>query len=503
MVLWGIIWGIVEPILMGVQIVFRIRSKHHSKLEEDQFDRLFKDSFKSIISYLEQFGMRSNVVAPSPVNTYLSDIKNEMNSKNNFYIFQKGEIESRIFRKLNLSTENRFNIFICYSYLYVQGYDRYFKYSLFKEKIRRFFRRGRTIHHYLSIPGWRTLNYLDLIKKVADVKKVDPLWNEKYKYNEQNIQDFEKNNPTIAKTIEMALRRGKISNQTILNLASTDKLILIHKYAEGFGDVYTDQRNLQNKINDEITKWKKSKAKDAGGKLLKAKTNLKKLQSEWIRVPLSTTIESQGFQKLFNKMDGVYVLPLSMIPEKYHGDINLYISDVLISNALSRLNEIKELYGQVFEIPDDLKFIMVAHVVRLDELFIRSRGRDINISSPALSRMLFTSYIARENSQMSNLYVNDIIKNVDFLSGFRSSTKTYDYFKRNHELLKSILWSEYDIDLYKPIQLTILHDDQIRSVSDKLFNQDGSIGKGFITNGLKKSRDFYVNLNDELEKFRE
>ncbi|OGD52457.1 hypothetical protein A3K80_00010 [Candidatus Bathyarchaeota archaeon RBG_13_38_9] len=493
----GVILGNIGTILTLIQFLFNIRFFGHSKLEEDQFLRLARDSFDNIITYLESYGFKKSEFAPGDKESYIFDLKKSIKKKNDFYFFIKGEIESNIFKLFDLPTEKRIDKFLAYSFAYITGYDKVFKYFLFIEKFVRIFSHKKTIYHYFSIQGWRVLNYKELLKKVDTIEKVNPLWKERYKL--KDVKDFEKTHPIITRTIDLVLRKGRISEKTVFNLASSEKILFIHKYAEGFSSVYQAQRQKNGELKAKI---QKAELRSALRKTAELKTELKELQESWITGPISTILEKYGFQKLFNHMEGVYVFPLSLIPEKYHNNIEQFISEEIINVAEGYLKELQKQQVVREHFEGGIKYLILSHVVSINDITIFSRERDLEISSPILSRMLFTSYLAKEDSQLSNFYINDLVRNIDFLYLVNPESKTGKYLHTNFEYFKELLWQEYSIDVFKPISLIQLSDTQINQICDKLLKKDSSIQKRFLVNMLCDKIDFYKTLDSELTSLK-
>lgn len=491
------IWVNLGSMLILVQFLLNIRFRGHSKLEEDQFVRLAQDSFNNVVSYLEPYGLQESKVAPGDRDSYITDLRKSIKKKNEFYLFIKGEIEFKLFKLLDLPTEKRIDKFLAYSFAYVTGYDKVFKYFLFTERFVKLFSRKKTIYHYFSIPGWRVLKYKELLKEVDEIKKVNPLWNEKYKI--KDIKDFETKHPVITKTIDTVLRKGKISDKTIFNLASSEKILIVHKYAEGFSSVYNAQRQKNNDLKSKI---QRAESRNASKRIAKLKEELKELQESWITGPISTVLERYGFQKLFNHMEGVYVYPLSLIPEKYHNNHELFISEEIINEAESYLKQLRqqEVVREHFE--GGLKYLILSHVVSINKITIFSRERDLEISSPILSRMLLTSYLAKEDSKISNLYINDLVRNIDFLYLVNSASTTGKYLHANFEYFKELLWQDYSIDIFKPISLIQLSETQVSQICDKLLEKDSSIKRHHLAKMLCDKIEFYKTLDAELNTLK-
>ena len=493
----AIIWGNLGSILILIQFLFNVRFRDHSKLEEDQFVRLAQLSFDNVISYLESYGFRGANIAPGDKESYIYDLRKSIKKKSEFFFFIKGEIEFKIFKLLDLPTEKRIDKFLAYSFAYVTGYDKVFKYFLFTESFVKLFSRKKTIYHYFSIPGWRVLKYKELLKEVDEIKKVNPLWNEKYKF--KDVKDFETKHPVITKAIDTVLRKGKISEKTIFNLASSEKILIVHKYAEGFSSVYKAQ--LQKNI-DLKSKIQRAESRKASSKIAKLKGELKEHRESWVTAPVSTVLESYGFQKLFNHMEGVYVYPMSLIPDKYHDNHELFISEEIINKAESHLKQLKkqEVVREHFE--GGLKYLILSHVVSINKITIFSQERDLEISSPILSRMLLTSYLAKEDSNISNLYINDLVRNIDFLYLVDPETKTGKYLHANFEFFKELLWRDYLIDIFRPISLIQLGETQVKQICDRLLEKDSSIKRGYLVKMLCDRIDFYKKLDSELDALK-
>lgn len=491
------IWGNLGSILILIQFALNVRFRGHSKLEEDQFARLAQDFFDNVISHLEPYGFRRSEVAPGDRESYISDLSKSIIKKSEFYFFIKGEIEFKIFKLLDLPTEKRIDKFLAYSFAYVTGYDKVFKYFLFTERFVKLFSRKKTIYHYFSIPGWRVLKYKELLKEVDKIEKVNPLWKEKYKI--KDVKDFAKKHPVITKAIDTVLRKGKISEKTIFNLASSEKILIVHKYAEGFSSVYKAQRQ---KYDDLKSKIQRAESRSASKSIAKLKAELKELQGSWVAGPISTVLERYGFQKLFKHMEGVYVYPLSLMPEKYHDNHELFVSEEIINEAESYLNQLQhqEVVREHFE--GGLKYLILSHVVSINKIKIFSRERDLEISSPILSRMLLTSYLAKEDSKISSLYINDLVRNIDFLYLVNSESNTGKYLHANFEYFKELLWRDYSIDIFKPISLIQLSEPQVSQICDKLLEKDSSIQKRFLVTMLCGKIDFYKTLDSELNTLK-
>lgn len=492
------IWNTLEPILLGLQLLFGLRFTFHCKLTEKQFELDANNSFNEVEEYLKTFGVKDVFFGNREM--YLRHLKSEITKKRDFYRFLEGELHYRIFKKGKLPAERRINEFLIKSFFFVNGYKSFLSYLLIKERILKFFKRKNSYFHYISITSWRTKSYEELIKEVITIKKINPQLFERYTMPKSI--DLKKNKPAISKAIDNVLSNGRISEKSIFNLATSEKLVFIHKYGEGFSNVFNSQTTKKLNLNQLIEKLEKSKAKDANKKLQKFKKELSELNDDWLKVPIGYSLENYGFQKLFSKMEGVYVLPLSLIPNKYQVSIELFLQEQIIKNAEKY---IKEAYQKGNEFVEEenlfLKYLILAHVIPVNQIKFISEKRDIEYSSPVLSRMLLTSYLSSETSQITSLYINDIVRNFDFTSLLKDN-KTDNYIKQNFENIKQILWSNYAIDIFKPFGLTILNDQGIERIIELLTNIDSSIKKHFLRNRLTEIVEFYKKLNQELNEIK-
>jgi hypothetical protein len=139
--------------------------------------------------------------------------------------------------------------------------------------------------------------------------------------------------------------------------------------------------------------------------------------------------------------------------------------------------------------------------VPVSNIKIIAQERNIEISSPVLSRMLFTSYLASSSSNLSNLYINDIVRNVD-LKSLLKENKTGNYIIKNFELVKTAIWDNFQIDIYKPQALSNLSDIQINNLCELLQQHDSSVAKRFLVKQFSDIVRFYHQLSQELNDIR-
>lgn len=493
------IWAIAEPLLFLFQLVVGLRFKYHTKVSERQFDALTKEAFKELKDHLTYFGADNSIKAPEEM--YCRHLKTDIKQRDGKYVFLEGELHLKLLKKFHLPKENNINGFLTKSFFFIQGYSHTFNYLLFIDRIKRRFGTRNTILHYLSIPEWRKKKYNDLLEEVKTVNKItDKHWNDRYLIPKN--QDISKSKPTIARAIDRVLANGVISEKSIFNLASSEKLVFVHKYAEGW-DFYNRYIEGLNLAKRDVKRWKNSNAKNANRKLEKAKEKLYEIEKNWLQAPIAYSLEKYGFQKLFNRMDGVFVLPLSMIPEQYHNQLDSFFADIT-DTAKDYVNTALE-NGNPYLIEENrnLKYLILSHVISVNEILTLSEERTIEISSPALSRMLFTSYLSKNQTNVTNLYINDLVRNVDFLS-LLTDTKTDNLIREHFESLKKILWELYNIDILKPVTLSLLDSNKLNTVILRLTSVNNEFDR---LNRLVKKRllvliEFYTDLNKELNEIK-
>src|SRR5690606_5265197 len=114
------------------------------------------------------------------------------------------------------------------------------------------------------------------------------------------------------------------------------------KYGEGFGTVFNEVSNQVKSVKNELDKAKISTAINAAKKVNKLTKEYQELTSNWPRSPLNVILEQKGFQTLFNNLKGVYVYPLSMLPEKYFKNHRQYFEDIIIPESEQYLETLKQ-----------------------------------------------------------------------------------------------------------------------------------------------------------------
>ena len=491
-------WGVFEPFSALALFIISFTNRSKQRTSYRDFGVLAERAFDLTSYHIERFGLELKKIAPREKKEYINEIKRKMNFKNGSYQYVKGEIELFFLSRFILPKENRIDKFLIISYYYIEGYLDYLPFLLRREKFIKYFTNKKTFYHYLSIRNWSTKNYKKLLKEVVSVTKVEPNLNEKYKLD--RAENILTNNPSISKTIDIVLNEGKISERTIFNLAASEKIIIVHKYGEGFNSVFAEYQKKLDEVKIELEKAKKSIAKDAQKRVEKYSELHKELTNKWPRVPLNVVLEGKGFQTLFNNLKGVYVYPLSMLPEKYQKNFRLYFEEIIIPDAENYLSELRQNNQIVEQYVTENKYLFIAHIVSIVELEIFTKDRSLEVSSKALSKMLLSTFLSKQGSQISNIYINDLIRNVDFQHLLNSTTKTGDYLIRNLEKLKEILYNRFKIDLYKPITLISLSPGQLEETVERLIEFDSSGQKRLIIKMLNEKINFYKELNEELNK---
>lgn len=491
------VWAITEPLLALFQIFFRLGSKSQIKLNEEQFKSEVSKAYIEIKAFLETYGFED--FFHDNVDLYIDHVKTEVSKDDSLYKFIDGRIHYSLITKADLPTENRINKFAIASFLFIRGKKKFLSGLLIRERFVQFFKKKNSYYHYLSIDGWSTKNYTLLVNEIEEIDKVDPLFNQRFRFPKEKSIDESK--PAISRAIDNVIAKGKISERSIFNLATSEKLILIHKYGEGFSNVYRGQSDYLNELKLLKEKWEKSKAQKANSELQKVNTQISKLKENWVRVPISSSLEEFGFQKLFSKMDGVYVLPLSMIPNKYHNNIDGFINEIVIENAKNKIQTEYEKGNNFIEEDNlDLKYLILAHIVPVHKLKIINQNREMEYSSPVLSKMLLTSYLSNDNTTVSNLYISDIVRNVDFISQLKNDRKTDRFLSGNIEILKRILWNDFGIDLMKPFNLQSLTEIQVEDVCAQLILEENAPQIRFLKSKLLDIVNFYGKLSSEINE---
>ena len=488
------LWSYVEPLVAIFQVSFNIGTRSQLKLTEEQFLDEVSKSYKEIDNFLSTYGFENYF--HDNIDLYTKYVKTEVKSENSLYTFLDGRVHYSLLRKADLPKKNRIDKFAIAAFLFIRGKKKFLSYILLRERFVQFFKRKNSYYHYLSIDGWSIKNYTILLEEIESVKTVDPLLNQRFKFPQE--KNIEKTKPAISRAIDNVIAKGKISEKSIFNLATSEKLILVHKYGEGFSNVYSAQANYLEELKNQRNKWERSKAQKAKSELKKVKEKIKNLKNNWMRVPISSSLESFGFQKLFSKMEGVYVLPLSMIPRIYYKNVDGFIRDVVIENAKSEVQKEFKKGNRFIEKENlDLKYLILVHIIPVHQLKIISKNREMEYSSPVLSKMLLTSYLANENSTVSNLYISDIVRNVDFISQLKT-TKTDTFLLDNFEGLKLYLWNNFEIDILKPFNLKDLSQAQINELCENLSSIGNPPQIRFLKSRLHDIVEFYKKLSSEI-----
>lgn len=493
------IWNWLEPTLLLVQLGLNIKTKNHLRVNYANLKPFVEKAFINTKNHLKHFEVDIEYAIPAELEVYLADLKNELKRENEFFIYFTGEIEYRLLKKYRLTDDARFNKFIAKSFLYLNGFHKHFNARLRKEYILNFIKKKNTFFHYISIPDWANLNQPTLITEVKKIKKPSPLWNERYNIDKVNLFEDEEN--AINRAIDKVLRAGKITEQTILNLASSEKLVIVHKYAEGFSDVYTNQKKELENLKSQIERDKKSGSAVGKKRLPKLNENLENLRTNWIVSPLNKALEIYGFKKLFVKSPHIYILPLSQLPETYQNKPNSFIDNVIVPEAEKYLESVRG-SEYMIDFSGGLKFLVIAHTIPINEMNFYTRERSLEISSKTLAKLLFTSFLQNEEQHITSIYINDIVRNVDFKSQISENSKTGKYLLESFEELKSILWKKYKIEISKPITMISLSEQNVEEVVEELIKLKPYSTPRLVRKMINDKISFYKELNQELEQIK-
>jgi len=489
------IWSVLEPLLFFLR--FSGRWLPYSKFSVPLFEEHIEQAFDKAKEYVESYGFRATEFAPSAKEVYLQRARAHFGFRNGELTrLIDGQAEGFFFSQFIVTKDKRFDVFLVHSYYLSAFKKKLFEYSMFKEKARRLIKKKNSTLLFLSIPNWRTRKANDLIETVDSVTKIELKLNEHYKFKKlENAQESK-----VVSLLDSVISEGKVSTDTIFKLAASEELIIVNKYAEGFLDVFSNQNEERKRLSDEI---KKITSRENIGRTLRNRlegfrNELHQLNENWITVPIGRALEEKGFQKLFSKNDGIFFLPLSLIPAKYGKDYKLFLNEEVIGEAQNYLDEIND--GPFFtDDHDKLNYVMISYTLTADKLNVLTSNRDLKISSPHLSKMLFTSYFMTSQDNTSQLYINDVIRNVDFKSNLPTQTATGTYLHSNFDNLKNILWSDYQIDLFKPVHISSLTEQNINDIVDRLTAIEAFTQPFRIKKLLIEQVKFYNELKVELD----
>lgn len=483
-----------------MQLGLQLKTKKHLRVNYSNLEPFAKKAFVNTKSHIAHFGIDINYAIPAKFEIYLDDLKKELKTDREFYIYYNGEIEYRLLNKYRISKENRFNVFVAISYLYLNGFHNLFQAHLLKERMVKILRTGKSFYHYISISNWTNKKENTLLKEINDVKKPSPLWNERYNIKKVNL--FNDSQPAISRAIDKALNSGKITEKTILNLVSSEKIVIVHKYAEGFSEIYDLQSHEKQTIQSQIEKDKNSDSEAAKKRLPTLQKRLDKLKEDWVISPIIFALENLGFKKMFAKSPHIFILPLSQIPESYQKNPNSYIENVVIPKAEEYLFKIKKESAFMDNFKGGLKYLVIAHTVPINEMRFYLRERSLEISSKTLARMIFTSFLQNEDERITSIYINDIVRNIDFKSQLSEESKTGSYLLENYENLRHLLWHNHQIDISKPISLITLSKQNLKDIVNDLIKVNPYSKPNLLTKMLCERIEFYKELNQELEEIK-
>lgn len=495
------IWVWLEPTMFFITLGLSASRKNYTRVELANFENNCSDSYEELVQYIEQYGFKKEIFAIAGKDFYLKRLRHLISTDGKFYTYIEGKIEKELINMFKVPTDFRFDKFLLNTYLHIH-WKTYLKYSLVIEKFLRIFTSKKTVFHYLAISGWLCRNHNELIEEIKNIKDPKNIWKEAYGYKKLLELANKDKNSSVKKVLDKVLTKGKITNQSILNIISSEKILLIHKYAEGFKTVREKQDKRLQELKKGISRLSKLKSKRSVSAKNKLIIERNELINNWIRGPVGITLENNGFKKLFPKNDFTYFIPLSQIPLKYQNDYKTYINEVILIRAKEYLKKVKNSpYLDEFE--GDLKYIIISEVIQLNELMVLTQERDLGYTAPQLNAMLVSTYLEKGDKNIVNLYINDVVRNVDFKEQLNLKTKSGQYVYKNFQHLKTILWSTYNIDIYKPTHITKLSENYIEDISDRLFIIDNSLKKGLIKKILKDVVNFYIKLDLELKSIKE
>ncbi|MCW5876759.1 MAG: hypothetical protein KIS85_07740 [Anaerolineales bacterium] len=484
-----------EIFKFGASQLTNLKYKERSRLRFEPYLQQAQDAYTNVCLFLEEKGLKKKNFLVRTRDNYIQSVLEKTLKRGDFYYYYEGEIESMFLDAFNLPTDQRINVFYKYVFLLQLGSENLLRNLHFTENIRRLSTKSKTVFHYLSIPGWVGLKHNKLLEEVKKILQPDKFERGKIAYGVVHQRDEK---PKIYKTIEIALKQGKISEKTIFNLSSSQKLLLVLKYSEGIGAVYTHQKSQLDALNAKIKELELDGQTDTAEEVKSMKEKRKQIKDEFARAPLTVIFEKHGFQKVFRNMDGVYVIPLSLLPSEYQRKPESFISNVIIDEASAERQSIASRFKGIVEVDVSPKYIVLAATLPLSELRVFTRERELSVSSPVLYKVLFTEYLLGSKSAISDVYLNDVVRNVDFIS-LLGNSQTAEFVKKNFDKLKDILWNDFEINLLRPMTLASLSKEHAREISKKLVGKKKKPGVGTVSKMLSEKFEFYRELSQEID----
>lgn len=492
----AVIWGVIEPLWALIQLTLHLGSKNYLKVPKDQISHIVSEAFDDFVGYICEYGLQKEKFAPQKKSIYVSATIARLKYSNSTYSYVDGQLEYFFSQRFSLTKENNFDKFLLNSYLLIR-LKAYKKFSFPKERFKALLmKKKKTIFHYLTIPNWRSKKSVVLLEEVKQIKKTTTIWLEDYKFSDLWNYALKNEDSSLKVVLDDVLKSGQISQSAILNMASAEKLLIIHKYSEGYGTVRQKQLDELERLKEIITRNTGRTSRISQNRLEQAKSDKQNLLDNWIRVPVGAILEEKGFRHLFSKNDPIYFIPVSILPNIYHNTPKKYIDEVILPDANKLLENSKNSpFLEDFE--GGLKYVMVAHVVQVNELTILESERTLSSIGPSVSEALLTSTLDNDGSYINNLFINDVVRNVDFMQYLKPG-KTTNYLKSNFQNLKTILYNKFNIDIYKPAQLVQLTAQNIDEIAADLLIIDSEAKKYLLVRLITEKVEFYRKLDVEL-----
>jgi hypothetical protein len=493
------IWAVLEPLLVAFQLSVTISTRNKLQISNEDIDEKLSRAFDEFKAYIMEFGVEPTAFAPNDKQIYLNFVKKKLTYRNEMYVFYDGQIEYFLSRRFDLPTEHRFDKFLLNSYLLIR-LKKFKRFSFVSEKYVALIRKKKkSVFHYLGISNWRNKTKRQLLSEIENASPV-PLNVDEYRFADLWKYTEDNKDSSLKKILDKVLKGGKITESAIINMASSEKLLVVYKYGEGFSNVHTRQTDLLKDLKEKIKRYRKRTTKISQTQLRRALVEKQNLLDNWVRAPIGEILEKKGFKHLFSQIDQIYFLPVSMLPRDYQSSPKLFITEVVLEEAKQRLEEVRD-NDFMYDFVGGLKYILVSHIVRVSDMNIIKEERNLDSFAPMLESALLTTTIDNEGSYINRIFINDVVRNVDFLQ-FLKPSKTAEYIKHNFEHLKQILYQNYQIDIYKPAQLIQLSEVNISDIAERLVVIDSTARKHHVFNLLMERLDFYRKLSSELEELK-
>lgn len=488
--------GGVSSVLKYLSFIWDLASKE--RLTESYFDTHLNKVYDIVASFL------TKVKACSPSDTKREKDrilalakKKHASKKDGYFSFNTEDIEDLILNEfLRGGGPKGINRFLRFVFFYENSNSKLYAVRLLWERVKSKLWFKHTFYHYMSIPRWNSLSRADLQEKVKNVKTVSPYLTGFYDFRRSKLVTEEKES-SIFKVISTVVKSGFLSEDTLLKLSSSQKLLMVHKYSEGMSGLMGADRDRISALREIILKHEDSEEDTDKKQVLKAEKEIQKIEGRKTRVPLGVALEKTGFIKLFRNMAGVYVYPLWKLKADYQSDPNLFFEEKVFPVARQELARNIKKDSRISELGGGLKYVVLYHTLSVQELEIMESERDFSLSSPKLSKNLLVSFLHDNPNNLSSVYVNSLIQNVSFWSFISSKSKTGAFLLDRKQQFEELLQAE-GCDASVAMSLLTLNDIQVARICKSLLGKSKKIRMQDLKKLVSEQLKFYADLQEEL-----